>query len=57
MPPTYNAVKTPCNAFLLNIILVSSGEVKVEISLSDRVKLLQQNCILALERLALTVCV
>ena len=40
MPPTYNAVKTPCNAFLLNIILVSSGEVKVEISLSQ----IESNC-------------
>ena len=39
----------------LNIILVSSGEVEVEIFLSDRVKPLQQNCVLALRRLASTV--
>ena len=44
-----------CNAFLLNTVLVSSGEVEVEIFLSDRVKPLQQNCILALGRLASTV--
>ena len=40
---------------ILNIISVSSGEVEVEIFLSDRVKPLQQNCILALRRLASTV--
>ena len=39
----------------LNIISVSSGEVEVEIFLPDRVKPLQQNCILALRRLASTV--
>ena len=39
----------------LNIILVSSREVEVEIFLSDRVKLLHQNCILALRILASTV--
>ena len=39
----------------LNTISVSSGEVEDEIVLSDRVKPLQQNCILALGRLASTV--
>ena len=39
----------------LNIITVSSGEVEVEIFLSDRVKQLQQNCIITLRGLASTV--
>ena len=56
MPPTYNAVKSSCNAFLLNIISVSSEEVEAEIFLYDRVKPLQQNCILALGRLGSTGC-
>ena len=47
--------KRSCNAFLLNIILVSCGEVEIEISLSDRVKPLQQNYIFASGRLASTV--
>ena len=55
MPPSYNAVKRSCNAFLLNINSVSSGEVKVEIFLSDIVKMLQQSYILALGRPASTV--
>ena len=39
----------------LNIISGSSGEVEFELFLSDRVKPLQQNFILALKRLASTV--
>ena len=39
---------------ILNIISVFIGEVEVEIFLSDRVKPLKQNCILALRILAST---
>ena len=38
----------------LNIILICSGKVVVEIFVSDRVNPLQQNCILALSRQAST---
>ena len=39
----------------LNIVSVSSGDLEVEIFLSDRFKPLQQNCILVLRRVASTV--